>query len=233
MINPPAGPPRPPRPEPRLFSVGHSNHDLPRLVELLRGAGITAVADVRSQPYSRRLPQFNRAELEQGLKQGGIAYVFLGDVLGGRPSDPDVYDDEGRVDYERVRRTAAFRDGLDRLVRGLDRFTVAMLCSEDDPLDCHRGLMITPALRERGIAPLHLRKDGTVETTEALEARLLAETGTGAGILDGLFAPTLTAEEYREIKADAYRQMARRKAFRLRPETATGPEGGGGESKPK
>jgi hypothetical protein len=91
-----------------------------------------------------------------------------------------------------------------------------MLCAEEDPLDCHRGLMITPALLECGISPIHLRGDGSAETTETMEERLLAATGVGAGILDGLFAVCVTAEERRDLLAEAYRSMAQRKAFRLK-----------------
>ena len=199
---------------PQILSVGHSNHDLAALVGLLRGASITAVADVRSHPFSRRLPQFNRPDLERALQAQRMSYLFFGDRLGGRPGDPDLYDAEGRVDYEKVRATDAFRAGLDSLVQAAGRFTVAMLCSEADPLDCHRGLMITPALLELGVAPLHLRRDGTVETTAAMEERLLAETGVGAGVLDGLFAAQVTPEERRGLLAEAYRLMAQRKAFR-------------------
>lgn len=199
----------------RLFSIGHSDSELPHLVGLLRRAGVTAVADVRSSPYSRRLPQFNRELLEAGLAQGGIAYVFLGDLLGGRPWAPELYDDEGRVDYERVRATNAFRRGLDRLLDGLGEHAVAMLCSEDDPLDCHRGLMITPAVVEHGRLPLHLRKDGSTETTPAMEQRLLRETRVGEGLVEGLFAHTLTDGERAALMAEAYRVMARKKAYRL------------------
>src|SRR5437867_2713855 len=93
----------------RLFTVGHSNHDLPRLVQLLQGAGVTAVADVRSSPCSQRFPQFNQSALARGVRGHGLAYAFLGDHLGGRPRDAALYDAEGRVDYEKVRQTAAFR----------------------------------------------------------------------------------------------------------------------------
>src|SRR5690242_3715871 len=89
----------------RLLSVGHSNHDWPVFVALLRGAGVTSLADVRSSPYSRRYPYFNKGPLEEGLREHDIAYVFLGDLLGGRPAAPALYDNDGRVDYERVRRT--------------------------------------------------------------------------------------------------------------------------------
>jgi hypothetical protein len=182
---------------------------------LARRAGITALADVRSSPYSRWLPHFNKGPLENGLCANDIAYVFLGDLLCGRPSSPTLYDEEGRVDYERVRQTEAFQRGLDRLTHDLPGSTVAFLCSEEDPLDCHRGLMIAPALKARGVALEHLRKDGAIETQEAMESRLLRQTGVGTGLLDGLFAATLTEEDRAALVAEAYRRMARRKAFRL------------------
>jgi uncharacterized protein (DUF488 family) len=198
----------------RLLSVGHSNHDLDRFLGLLHGAGITAVADVRSSPFSRRLPQFNRPELERALREHGIAYLFLGEELGGRPQRPDLYTD-GVADYERMRKTSAFRSGLERLIEGAEDHTAAMLCSEADPLDCHRGLMITPALVECGLSPLHLLRDGKVETTPEMEERLLAEIRPGQGILDGLFGPVVSAAERAALLAEAYRMMGRRKAFRL------------------
>jgi uncharacterized protein (DUF488 family) len=201
---------------PRLVSVGHSNHDWPAFVALLRGAGITALADVRSSPYSGRYPYFNREPLARGLRDEGINYVFLGDLLGGRPGQPSLYDDDGRVNYERVRRTEAFQRGLEQLTQRMNGNTVAFLCSEEDPLDCHRGLMIAPALCERGWPPSHLRKDGTLETNEQMERRLFQETGVGAGLLDGLFAATLTEEERHSLLAEAYRRLALRKAYRWR-----------------
>jgi hypothetical protein len=214
----------------RLFSIGHSNHDFAAFVRLLQGARVTAVADVRSHPFSRRQPQFARPELERGLLEYGIDYLFLGDCLGGRPGRPSLYDADGRVDYVKVRAGAAFGRGLERLTRALERFTVAMLCSEADPLDCHRGLMITPALRDLGIAPGHILRDGTVETTARMEQRLLAQTRVGEGLLDGLFAALVPAEERRGLVAEAYRVQASRKAFRLRPaEGVELPDQGGDE----
>jgi uncharacterized protein (DUF488 family) len=202
----------------RIFSVGHSHHELAALIGLLQGVGINAVADVRSHPFSQRLPQFNRAPLEAALREQDIDYGFLGDLLGGRPPQPSVYDSEGRVDYEKVRATAWFQRGLDHLVRGAEHRVIAMLCSEVDPLDCHRGLMIAPALVERGLRPLHLRRDGTVESTRELEERLLTVTRVGDGVLDGLFADQVTEHERRELLAEAYRIQARRKAYRVEPD---------------
>jgi uncharacterized protein (DUF488 family) len=194
-----------------VLTVGHSHHELPRFLELLRLAGLRTVADVRSQPVSRRHPHFSRPELEPALKASGIAYVFLGDLLGGRPSQPSLYDDEGRVDYERLRATESFQRGLERICQRQESHHIALLCAEEDPLDCHRGLMIAPALVERGIRPAHLRGDGRIESMTEMEDRLLTLTK-----LDGLF--TLSAEDRRAALEEAYRVMARRKAFRLRPD---------------
>jgi uncharacterized protein (DUF488 family) len=205
-----------------LFSIGHSNHELDKFLQLLQRAGITAVADVRSRPYSRRLPQYNRPELQPALTHHNIAYVYLGHELGGRPEDTDLYDADGRVAYERVRRSYLFQQGVERLLAGLERYRIALFCAEEDPLDCHRGLMIAPALAEQGLAPIHLRGNGAQETTEAFEERLLLETRVGEGFLDGLFAELITPEDRRTMLEQAYRLQARRKAFRL-------PTGPGGE----
>jgi uncharacterized protein (DUF488 family) len=200
-----------------LFTIGHSNHELDWFLKLVKAAEVTAIADVRSQPASRRHPQYNRSELEIALPHHGIAYVYLGHELGGRPEDPDLYDEDGRVAYERVRRTYLFQEGLERLMRGLERYRIALFCAEEDPLDCHRGLMIAPALVERGMSPVHLRRTGVQETTEEMEDRLLAATRVGEGFLDGLFAEQITAEDRRRMLEQAYRLQARRKAFRLQP----------------
>jgi len=196
----------------RLFSVGHSHHTVETFLALLCENGVTAVADVRSSPYSRRLPHFNRRDLEAALRTNEIAYVFIGDRLGGRPQDAGLYDERGVVDYARVRLTPHFREGLARLVYGLDRYTIAMMCAEDDPLDCHRGLMIAPALVELGLAPRHLRRDGSVETTAEMEDRLLRETKLDRRLVRDLFTP---APDRTALLAEAYRLWAGKKAYRL------------------
>ena len=155
-----------------LFSIGHSNHPIEHFVSLLQGAGVTLLADVRSYPKSRYAPQFNREALRPALAESGIQYAFLGVLLGGRPAEAELYDADGRADYEKIRATDRFRRGLDRLLEGASGHVVALMCGEEDPLDCHRGLMITPALADLGRSPFHLRKEGVLESTEEMEARL-------------------------------------------------------------
>jgi uncharacterized protein (DUF488 family) len=202
----------------RLFSIGHSNLEFPRFVQLLQLAGVSAVVDVRSQPFSRWLPWSNRPNLEQELRDREIPYQFMGNLLGGRPSDANVYDSEGRVDYERVKRTSAFQKGLDHLSKALEDFRLVMLCSEEDPIDCHRGLLIAPAMKEHRIAASHIRSDGSLESQEQFETRLIEVTRVGVDVVDGLFAASLSAEDHSQILADAYRIQSRRKAFRLTSE---------------
>jgi hypothetical protein len=146
-----------------------------------------------------------------------MRYVFLGDELGGRPRDIAVYDGEGRVDYWRVRQTALFRAGVKRLLDEFKHDAVALVCAEEDPLDCHRALMIAPHLVEQGICPRHIRGDARIETTAQLEARLFQITGVGGGMATGLFAASLSADERAELLTDAYKEQAHRKAFRLPP----------------
>ncbi len=198
----------------RLLSVGYSNHSLEQFLALLHAAGVTALADVRSSPFSRYNPHTNGPQLASALRAIGITYVFLGEQLGGRPAPPELYD-EGRVNYERVRQTGLFQEGIERLIRGSEQHVIAMMCGEEDPLDCHRGLMITPALGEYGVFPGHLRREGRIETTPEMEQRLLALTGVGEGVTDGLFAAQLDDEDRRQMFAEAYRRRAKKIAFRL------------------
>lgn len=155
----------------RIWSIGHSNHSMERLVELLRASGIEVVVDVRSQPHSRWNTQFNAGPVRVQIERAGIRYVFLGEELGGRPSDPGMYDDTGHVLYAEVARSERFLAGLERLTEGAGRYRVAMMCSEEDPTDCHRRLLITRVLAERGVRVTHLRGDGTFIDEDELARR--------------------------------------------------------------
>lgn len=167
---------------PEIFTIGHSNHPIDRFLALLSGAGVTAVADVRSVPYSRFAPQFRKPALTQALAAAGIGYVFLGEALGGRPRDPGCWRD-GRADYELMAATPRFRDGLDRVLEEARRDRVALMCAEREPLDCHRALLVARRLKERGALVRHILFDGRIEDHADTERRLLALTGQDTGDL--------------------------------------------------
>ncbi len=200
-----------------VFSIGHSAHTFDVFLALLRGAGITAIADVRSSPHSRYLPQFGRDTLEKSLREAGIAYVFLGKELGGRPEGRGMYRN-GVADYERMAAAPVFAHGIGRLIEGAGRHRICMLCSEKDPLDCHRCLLVGRRLWQRGIAVRHILGDGAQATHEAIEASLLEMTGRAAS---DLFA---TREERLEL---AYREWGAKVAFSETVERAGAVDVGG------
>ncbi len=159
-----------------LYTIGHSTHAAEKVVELLRRHGVTAVADVRSQPYSRMNPQFNREAFCSQLKDAGIAYVFLGRELGARSEDRGCYV-EGKVQYDRLAQTALFRTGLDRVTQGMKSHRVALMCAEKDPLTCHRTILVCRHLVARGLEVAHILEDGRLERHEDAVSRLLRELG--------------------------------------------------------
>lgn len=164
---------------PTVWTIGHSNHTLDHFLELLRTHAIDVVADVRSTPFSRRHPHFNRERLKAALAGagGGIDYIFLGAELGARSPDPACYDADGRVVYERLAKTDAFTAGLDRVISEAANRRVAVMCAEKDPLSCHRTILVTPRLIARGLTVMHILADGTIEPhSPATEDRLIAET---------------------------------------------------------
>jgi len=159
-----------------VLTIGHSIHSLDVFVKLLHQHDVTALADVRSTPYSRANPQFNRETLEHHLKAQGIKYVFLGAELGARSNDLTCYE-HGRVQYGRLARTDLFRSGIDRVIKGATEYRIALMCAEKEPLDCHRTILVARALTELGVTVQHILADGRLESHDATMERLLKVVG--------------------------------------------------------
>jgi uncharacterized protein (DUF488 family) len=159
-----------------VYTIGHSNHSQEAFIGLLAAYHVNAIADVRSHPYSRFNPQFNKENLQDLLRQAGLAYVFLGRELGARPKDPSCYVD-GRVQYERLARTILFQEGLARIIQGAHAYRIALMCAEKDPLTCHRAILVCRELQSSGIGAQHILEDGRIENHPEATARLLAELG--------------------------------------------------------
>jgi len=157
-----------------VYTIGHSTHSTEKLIQLLAGHDVTTVADVRSQPYSRINPQFNRESLRAELRTVGITYVFLGRELGARSEDRGCYI-AGQVQYDLLARTALFQEGLMRIAQGVGSHRIALMCAEKDPLTCHRAILVCRHLAVRGIAAQHILEDGQLESHEDAVMRLLAE----------------------------------------------------------
>jgi uncharacterized protein (DUF488 family) len=158
-----------------LFTIGHSTHELPQFLQLLKRHNIEEIVDVRSQPYSRHTPWFSREALEHALKIAGVRYLYLGRELGARRQEPDCYI-QGKVSYDRIAAAAAFRSGLDRLRHEATTTRVALMCAEKDPLDCHRTILV--ARHATTFAEIsHILADAALEPHAETERRMRAKYG--------------------------------------------------------
>jgi uncharacterized protein (DUF488 family) len=147
----------------RLFTIGHSNHSPDRFQRLLSEHGIEVLVDVRSSPHSRYVEWADRSRIGEVARAAGAKYLFLGEALGGRPSQAEYYDDAGHVLYGRVAKSADFCAGIERLCQGAQRYRVAIMCSEENPATCHRRLLVAKVLLEEGVTIGHIRGDGRCE----------------------------------------------------------------------
>ncbi|MBI4763058.1 MAG: DUF488 domain-containing protein [Deltaproteobacteria bacterium] len=159
-----------------VLTIGHSTHSQKAFVALLRRHNVTAVADVRSSPYSRFNPQFNKDVIECDLKEQNIKYVFLGRELGGRSDNPSCYEN-GRIKYTRLAQTELFKSGIERLIIGANDYRIALMCAEKEPLDCHRTLLVARVLVERGVVINHILPNGSLESHQSTMERLLDVVG--------------------------------------------------------
>ena len=162
-----------------LFTIGHSNLSIEAFILLLQQHGITAVVDVRSHPFSRYLPHFNKSEIKASLSSFGIQYVFLGKELGARPEDLSCYDLSGKALYQRIAATPLFSEGIQRLLKGAANYKISLMCAEKDPITCHRTILVCHKLKDLSLQIHHILSDGNLESHQDLEARLLSKFNKG------------------------------------------------------
>ena len=186
-----------------VYTVGHSTLSLADFVGVLARNEITGLADVRSSPYSRFNPQFNREPLKDELKACDISYVFLGKELGARSDDPSCYA-RGQVQFDRLAETELFVSGIERIRKGASRHRIALMCAERDPLECHRTILVARELEKNGIEIRHILSSGSIESHENAMDRLIGMHGLDNG---DLFRSRV------EIKNEAYDKQAKMVAY--------------------
>jgi len=190
-----------------IYTIGHSNYPIDKFIALLKQHGITGVSDVRSQPYSRYCSQYNRENLQKTLKENGIEYVFLGEELGARREEQECYED-GVVKYDKIEQLDIFKNGLEKLKKGARKCTMAIMCAEKDPLNCHRTILISKNLKNQGVQVKHILEDGSIqdhETTEGILIKLIKK-----GTLD-LFEAHRTR---RAILDQAYKERELKNSYK-------------------
>jgi len=197
-----------------MFTVGHSNHTVEHFIGLLTCHNISAVVDVRSSPYSEHSPQFNREAIQQSLRDASIEYVFLGRELGAWRIEEDCYID-GQAVYDAIRSLPAFRSGLRRVLEGIERYVVSLMCAEADPLVCHRTILICRELRlfRPDVRITHILPDGSLESHEEAEQRLIrlhklqpelfGELTSMSGLIERAYDMQAERIAYKKVPAEA------------------------------
>jgi uncharacterized protein (DUF488 family) len=161
-----------------IYTIGHSNCDVPKIIDLLKTYKVEVLVDVRTLPYSRHAPQFNQKRIGEPLDAVGIRYEYLGNFLGGRPKDSSVYKSGVvptdwknlllEIDYPAVMKKDFFHEGIQKLIAESKDKVVAIMCAEEDPAYCHRHHLIGRYLTENGHEVLHIRGDGTTQKDKDL-----------------------------------------------------------------
>ncbi len=202
----------------KVFTIGHSAHSFDLFLQLIKQHGVEELIDVRTSPYSRWASDFNRETLEMSLEKAGIGYAHMGGALGGRPRSLDLYDSDWIADYELMATTDDFDEDIRQLERIAEERVVCLLCSERQPEDCHRTLLVSEALVTREISARHILATGLLEDHERVIERLMIDYQRKAKSPDmGMF---LSQEQTRKA---ALRWQAKQVAFRLdRPPVDTG-----------
>ncbi|BAP62919.1 DUF488 domain-containing protein [Methanococcus maripaludis] len=158
----------------KIFTIGHSKRTTEEFLKVLKAHNIGAIIDVRSVPFSRHAPQFNTDVISEKLSENGIVYFFCGKRLGAKIEDPDLYS-EGIVDFEKVKMKDFFQKGLDIVEKYAKRLNVALMCSELDPIRCHRTILVSKALQDRGHNIIHLINENKIETQKDIENQMLEQ----------------------------------------------------------
>jgi hypothetical protein len=178
--------------KPIIYTVGHSTHTITFFLDLLNHFGINYLADVRSLPASRFNPQYNKKSLARSLEDYGIRYHHFGEEFGARQSAPDLLDEEGKVDFSKMRASVKFKAGIEQLKKDTgEGYVIALMCSESDPLSCHRFSMISPALKEFEVK--HILKDVSAVNQAQLEEQLLKQFASKLQL--DIFQPRLSRED--------------------------------------
>ncbi|MBR4341284.1 MAG: DUF488 domain-containing protein [Lachnospiraceae bacterium] len=157
-----------------LYTIGHTNHSHEAFLELLEKYKITYLLDVRSTPFSQFTSQFNKDVISKFLQSKNIKYFHMGKYFGARPEDKTLYTKDNYLDFEKMRASELFQKGMNNVIKGLkDGENIALMCTEKDPLDCHRAIMVARGFELNGIDINHILPDGSLQSQKELNDRLL------------------------------------------------------------
>lgn len=158
----------------KIFTVGHSQHNIDYFISMLHTYEINYLIDVRSMPFSKYATEYNKEIVKVSLAESNIKYVFMGENFGARPKNKDLYSAKGYLDFSKMKKSNKFLEGIDSLIKGIDQGNrIALMCTEKEPIECHRAILVANAFFEKGIEVEHILADNTVQTHRELNKQLL------------------------------------------------------------
>ena len=158
----------------RVFTIGHSVSPIEEFMDLIKAFGINCIVDVRSIPYSKYAPQYNKDSLKEYLSRNQVRYLSMGKEFGARRDEKELYAREGYLDFNKVRLSKSFLQGVERIMQGLAKgFVIALMCTEKVPVDCHRTIMVAKGLHDKGIEVAHITHDKKILEQQDIDRILL------------------------------------------------------------
>lgn len=181
-----------------IYAIGHSNYQLEKLVDMLKKYNIDVVVDIRETPYSKYNVQYNKEVFQESLKKQGFKYIYMGNEFGARRSDKGTYTKEGYADFEKVEKEEIFLEGIERLVKGCKMgYKIALLGAMQDPIRCHRSILLGRVLEQRGFNIKYIMHEGNLSCQEDIEESLLEKYFAERNQLsvDNLLGDAVTRED--------------------------------------
>ena len=183
--------------EKTLLSIGHSQHQVDYFINLLKSHDVNYILDVRNTPYSQFAASYNRESIRPVLQSNGIEYAFMGNYFGARPTDSSLYSTNGYLDFEKVANSSRFKKGFDNVAKGVKQgYRIAFMCTEKDPIECHRAILVTNAFYKAGYSVEHIMPDNTIQTQQDINERLLDMYYPNRNQLSLFVSENLSAEQY-------------------------------------
>ena len=196
-----------------VFTIGHSTHTIIDFIKLLKQYSIPLVCDVRSQPYSKYNSQFNKDSVKKTLLGSRMEYLFLGEELGGRSKNTSCYNDKGKLQYHLLAQEPLFKKGLEKIIEEVKKRSIVLMCSEGDPLKCHRTILVCRQLQKLHFLKnniQHILSDGSLQSNTEMEKSLLDKFK--------IFPDMFRNEE--ECIAEAYNRQAQKIAYTHQEDSA-------------
>ncbi|WP_288221743.1 DUF488 family protein [uncultured Clostridium sp.] len=157
-----------------IYTIGHSNYSMEKLIQMLRYYNIDTVVDIRGTPYSKYNVHFDKERIKYSLTKAGFIYIYMAKELAAKRINKISYNEEGYSDFEKVVQEEDFIKGIERLKDGCNKgYRIALLGAMQDPIRCHRSILVGRALKEAGFNVMHILDDLSIKNQDYIDERVL------------------------------------------------------------